>query len=227
MASLKCTLQLLFLGALLAPAYLQQETCLVVKNTLKLGSYALDVYPEFYKPDAIYTVSVTGVKNGTAILLQALPSESNSTGLWEGKNERIICSLSEDVVQKNLSGNDFQIRWTAPSDPHVQSAEIRAFVTFTNGTTLRQTQTLSRELLIAVVTPAPTHSEKPHRPTPHDDHANEAHVLHNATVIHHSFASHQSPYQSPKGSAWTSQASSFILAATQFLSIFLGFKLLA
>ncbi|KAJ6650327.1 hypothetical protein lerEdw1_013389 [Lerista edwardsae] len=222
MASLRCTLQLLFLGTLLAPAYLQQETCLVVQNTMRRGSYSLEVHPDFYKPDATYTVSVTGVENGTSILLQALPSESNSTGLWEGKHERIACSPSEDVLHTNLSGSNFLIRWTAPSDTHVPSAEIRAFVTFTNGTTLRQTRTLSRELITAVVTPAPSHSAGTHRPTPHSHHE-AAHVLHNSTIV----LSHQGPHQSTKGSAWTAQASSFILAATQFLSVFMGLKLLS
>lgn len=69
MASLKCTLQLLFLGALLAPVYLQHETCLVVQNTIRRGTYRLEVHPEVYKPDATYTGEFTDLQTAQRLFL--------------------------------------------------------------------------------------------------------------------------------------------------------------
>ncbi|XP_053125065.1 placenta-expressed transcript 1 protein-like [Hemicordylus capensis] len=233
MAILKCTLFFL-LGVLVSPAYLQEQPCSLIKNTVPRGFYILKVEPLFYRPGAIYTVSITGVENGTSVILHAVTSQHNVPGLWESDNQLISCSGDESLVKKNISGSSIRTRWTSPTNTNVLSAEIRTFVSFANGTTLMQTQTLTKEFATASVTAVPSSASHtaavPHQPTLRSN-ATDAHVLLNSTVIHHHnlASAHESTKGTggPKGSVSTAQASSFILAATQLLSAFLGFKLLS
>ncbi|XP_060551010.1 placenta-expressed transcript 1 protein-like [Pantherophis guttatus] len=145
MAWLKLTLPLCFLGALLVlPAYCQQAPCEVVRKTVPQGSFRLDVEPHDYTPNDIYTVSITGAENASSVIFQILPSENSGGGLWEEGNRLVRCSPSESLMQKNISGSGIRTRWISSSSLNVGSAEIRAFVTFINGTTLLQTRTLAK-----------------------------------------------------------------------------------
>ncbi|XP_044312336.1 uncharacterized protein LOC123036885 [Varanus komodoensis] len=222
-------LQLLFLGALLvAPAHFQQPPCDLVRNTVARGSFKLDVEPATYKPGNIYVVSITGVENGTSVILQAAPTENSSGGLWESKNKLLTCGNSENVVQRNISGSGTRTRWTSPSDAHVASALIRAFVSFSNGTTLLQTRSLLKDLQTAAVasTPATATDLPPARqPTRHNS-APNSHDLLNATAAHHNFASAHQGTKGPHSSVSVAQSSNVLLAALQLLSISLGYKLL-
>ncbi|CAI5795352.1 Hypothetical predicted protein [Podarcis lilfordi] len=237
MPSFKSTmLQLVFLGALfVSPAYLQQAPCDIVKKTVTRGAYKLNVEPSYFKPSAIYTVTITGIDNSTSVILQAVPSEDGSSGLWESENKPISCSGVENLVEKNVSsGNSTRTRWTAPN-ANMESVLIKSFVIFANGTTLLQTQTLARDTTTTSIrsvsssaTPRPdTSTPASHNPTLHSN-PTDGHVLLNAsTVHHHNFASSHQWTQGPKGSASAAQGSSFLLAFLQLLSISLGFKLLS
>ncbi|XP_033028221.1 uncharacterized protein LOC117060163 [Lacerta agilis] len=230
-------LQLVFLGALfVSPAYLQQAPCDIVKKTVTRGAYKLNVEPSYFKPSAIYTVTITGIDNSTSVILQAVPSEDGSSGLWESENKPISCSGVENLVENNVSrGDSTRTRWTAPN-ANMESVLIKAFVTFGNGTTLLQTQTLARDTTTTTSnrsvssssTPRPdTSTTDSHKPTLHSNPADD-HILLNATTVHHhNFASSHQWTQGPKGSASAAQGSSFLLASLQLLSISLGFKLLS
>ncbi|XP_034995762.1 uncharacterized protein LOC118097175 [Zootoca vivipara] len=237
MSGFKSTmLQLVFLGALfVSPAYLQQPPCDIVKKTVTRGAYKLNVEPSYFKPSAIYTVTITGIDNSTSVILQALPSEYGSSGLWESENKPISCSGVENLVETNVSSdNSARTRWTAPN-ANVESVLIKSFVTFANGTTLLQTQTLERDTtttstrsVSSSATPRPdTSTTGTQKPTLHSN-SPDAHILLNATTIHHhNLASSHQWTQGPKGSASAAQGSSFLLAFLQLLSISLGFKLLS
>ncbi|XP_048368597.1 placenta-expressed transcript 1 protein-like [Sphaerodactylus townsendi] len=223
MANPRCTLQLLFLGLLIAPAFLQQHPCEIVKSTVRRGTFTLDVSPPTYSPGGIYTVTISGIDNSTSVILQALSADSRSGGLWENENEAIGCSGMEYVVQKNVSGNGTRTRWTSPNNSNEEAVHIRAFVTFANGTTLTQSYMLTKDLTAGVTTPATstashaTHTtSKTHRPTIHHDATADHH--------HHHWASF---HNQSHNSASVSQTSSVLLAAMQVLPAFLGFRLLS
>ncbi|KAH0623342.1 hypothetical protein JD844_031564 [Phrynosoma platyrhinos] len=223
-------LQLLSLGLLLlaSPVHLQRPPpCEIIRNTVSRGSYNLDVSPPYYKPGAIYTVTVTGIENATSLILQAVSSEEGPNGLWESENQPIACSDTESLVQKNVSGSGARTRWTSPSNGNGESAEIRAFVSFANGTTLLQTRSLVQGMTTTVVATPSTASEPTsgsHRPTPLNN-TTDSHMLHNATVVHPNLASsHQWTKGPPHSGVSVAHASSFLLA---LLPISLGYKLLS
>ncbi|XP_054853989.1 uncharacterized protein LOC129342314 [Eublepharis macularius] len=221
MTTSKCVLQLLFLGLLVSPAFLQEHPCEIVKKTVKHGSFHLDVSPPTYKPGEIYTVTIQGIDNSTFVILQATSSKNYSGGLWETENEGISCSGNEYVVQKNVSGNGTRTHWTSPNDVNESAAQIRVFVSFANGTTLLQSRTITRDLTTGGATPAPPTAT--HRATI----LSNTHTRLNSTEANHNGASPHHGTQKPYSSASTSQASSVLLAALQFLPVFLGFKLLS
>ncbi|XP_058050775.1 placenta-expressed transcript 1 protein-like [Ahaetulla prasina] len=228
MAWLKLALPLFFLGALLvSPAYCQQPPCEVVRKTVPRGSFQLDVDPRDYTPDDIYTVSITGAENASSVIFQILPSENSGGGQWEEGNRLVRCSPSDSVMQKNISGSSTRTRWISSSNLNIGSAEIRAFVTFANGTTLLQTRTLAKGVLSSVASSSvsrPTSSTG--KPTPLSNPTDGHHHI-AATSFHHNLApSHQST-KGPHSSVSVTQASSVLLAILQFLSISLGYKLLA
>ncbi|XP_015273508.1 PREDICTED: uncharacterized protein LOC107116148 [Gekko japonicus] len=215
MANPRCTLQLLFLGLLVSPAFLLEHPCEVVKNTIPRGSFRLDVSPQTFRPQEIYTVTISGIDNGTSVILQAL-ADGRSGGLWEAETEAVSCSGTEYLVKKNVSGNGTRTRWTSPSNANETAVNIRAFVTFANGTTLMQAHTLTRALTTGVMTPMPSRAT----------HTASGTRL-NTTVATHNWASTHQEHQVTQSSAVTSQTRSVLLAAVQFLPVFLGFKLLS
>ncbi|XP_077162279.1 placenta-expressed transcript 1 protein-like [Paroedura picta] len=228
MANSRGPLPLLLLGLLVSPAFLQQHPCDVIRSTSTPGSFSLDVSPQTYKPGEIYTVTVSGADNGTSVLLQALSGDGRSDGLWETETEAVSCGASEYLVQKNISGHGARTRWTSPSNANAAAVHIRAFVTFANGTTLLQSQTLTRDLTTGFMTPAPSTATRTasgaHQPTLF---SNSTGGRFNATIMTHNWASSHQQHQVPYNSASTSQIRSVLLAAFQFLPIFLGFKLLS
>ncbi|KAK9394966.1 placenta-expressed transcript 1 protein [Crotalus adamanteus] len=227
MTWLKLTMPLFFLGALLvSPAYFQQPPCEVVRKTVPRGSFRLDVEPGAYSPNDIYTVSITGAEKASSVILQIVAPENSDGGLWEEENLLVRCSASQSVLQKNVSGSSVRVRWISSSNLNVGSAEIRAFVTFANGTTLMQSRTLAKEVVSSMSSSASRPTSSTRKPTllsnPSDGHR---HL--NATAFHHNLAS---PHQSTKGphsSVSGTQASSLLLAILQLLSVSLGYKLLA
>nr|XP_056716985.1 uncharacterized protein LOC130487480 [Euleptes europaea] len=216
MANPRCTLHLLFLGLLIAPAFLQQHPCEIIKKTVSHGTFNLDVSPQTYRPGETYTITVGGIDNSTSVILQAVSADNRSGGLWEMESEAVSCSGAEYAVQKNVSGNATRIRWISPRNANVGAVYIRAFVTFANGTTMLQSHTFARNQTTGAMTPPPTATHT-HRPT----------ILHNATMLHHNWASTHDQTKGPYNSASTSQTTSVLLAAIQLLPIFLGFKLLS
>ncbi|XP_061448550.1 uncharacterized protein LOC133368381 [Rhineura floridana] len=224
-------LHLLFLGVLyVSPAYLQQAPCEIAKNTFRRGTYKLDVDPTYYKPGAIYTVSISGIDNSTSVILQVLPS----SGLWESENQLISCSTTENIVQRNISGNNTRTRWIAPNNVNVESVLIRSFVSFANGTSLLQTLNLDKDVTIARITYKPLSTPQPgtvsvssHKPALHSNSTDAHHTLLNSTTEHHNFASSHEWTKEPHSSVSTAQASSFLLALMQLLSVSLGYKLLS
>uniref|UniRef100_A0ABM5EQI7 Placenta-expressed transcript 1 protein n=1 Tax=Pogona vitticeps TaxID=103695 RepID=A0ABM5EQI7_9SAUR len=219
--------QLLVLGAfLVSPASLQPSPCEVVRNTAAYGSYQLSVHPLFYKPNSIYTISIPGIENGTSVILQAVTSaDGASNGMWEMENHLLSCSKTENLVQRNITSSGTRTRWTSPSNTNVASAQIRAFVSFANGTTLLQTQNLVRD--VATTPSAATHpTTDSHKPTLHGD-STHTHVLLNATMNHHNLASSHQWTKGPNSSVSMAGASSFVLAVLQLFSISLGYKLLS
>ncbi|KAJ7304932.1 hypothetical protein JRQ81_010617 [Phrynocephalus forsythii] len=227
MIAFQSPVQLLVFGAfLVSPVSLQLSPCEVVRNTVAYGSYKLNVQPLHYKPDSIYTISISGIENGTSVILQAVPStESSSSGMWETENHPLSCSGNENLVQKNVSGSDTRTRWTSPSNANVASAQIRVFVSFANGTTLLQTQNLVRD--VGTTPSAATHpTTDSHKPTLHSN-STHTHVLLNSTIAHPNLASSHQWTKGPSSSVSVAQASSFLLAALQLFSVSLGYKLLS
>ncbi|XP_007422682.1 placenta-expressed transcript 1 protein [Python bivittatus] len=226
MAWLKLTMQLFFLGAsLVLPAYSQQPPCEIVRKTVAQGSFRLDVDPLYYEPGAIYTVSVTGAEKATSVILQIVPPENSSGGSWEEEHQTIHCSATESVMQKNFSGPGTQIRWRSPRAPSAGSAQIRAFVSFVNGTTLLRTKILEGELVTSMSSSVSQPTSSPHKPTLHSN-PSDVHLHLNTTTVHHNFASSHQWTKDPHSSVSVAQASSFLLTILQLLSISLGYKLL-
>ncbi|KAG8141631.1 hypothetical protein E2320_007217, partial [Naja naja] len=219
MACLKLTMPLFLLGALLvSQAFCQQPPCEVVREMVPRGSFGLDVEPHDYTPNDIYIVSITGAENASSVILQIVPSQNSGEGLWEEKR-LVRCGPSGTVVQKNITGSGIRTRWISSSNLNVGSAEIRAFVTFANGTTLLQTRTLEKERVSTMSSSSisqPTSSTG--KPTllsnPSDGHR---HI--NATSFHHNLAPSHPSTKGPHSSVSVTQASSGLLAMLQLLSI--------
>ncbi|XP_063166994.1 placenta-expressed transcript 1 protein-like [Candoia aspera] len=227
MAWLKLTIQLFFLGvSLVSPAYFQQPPCEIVKKTVARGSFKLDVEPLYYEPGEIYTVSISGAQNATSVILQIVPPEHTFGGLWEEENRLVSCSAMESVMQKNFSGPGTMTRWISPSAPSTGSAQIRAFVSFANGTTLLQTKTVEGELVASRSSSVPQPTSSTPKPAVHNN-PTDGHLHINSTVVHHNFASSHQWTKNPHSSVSVAQASSFLLAIMQLLSVSLGYKLLA
>nr|XP_060643670.1 uncharacterized protein LOC132782775 [Anolis sagrei ordinatus] len=214
---------------LVSPVRLQRPpACELIRSTVAKGSYLLEVTPPYYKPGAIYTVTVSGIENGTSLILQAIYSDEESRGLWEAEDQSIACSDTESLVQKNVTGSGSRTRWTSSSNANVASAEIRAFVSFANGTTLMQTRSLQEGRTTMAVTPSS--SSQPTSGSHHSTFSDttDRHLLHNTTVVHHNMASsHQLTPSPPYSGASGAQTCSFLLALLQVFSISLGYKLLA
>ncbi|KAL8173576.1 UNVERIFIED_CONTAM: hypothetical protein K2H54_008608 [Gekko kuhli] len=227
MANPRCLLQLVFLGLLASPAFLLEHPCEIVKKTVPRGSFGLDVSPQSFRPQEIYTVTISGIDNSTSVILQAL-ADGRSGGLWETESEPVSCSGTEYLVKKNVSGNGTRTRWTSPSNANETAVNIRAFVTFANGTTLMQAHTLTRALTTGAMTPAPstaTHTASgAHRPSLF---GNTTNARLNATLATHNWASTQQHHQVTYSAAAASQTRSVLLAALQVLPVFLGYKLLS
>nr|XP_008117094.1 PREDICTED: uncharacterized protein LOC103280313 [Anolis carolinensis] len=221
---------LAFLLFLASPVHLQRPpACELIRSNVARGSYLLEVTPRDYKPGAIYTVTVSGIENGTSLILQAVSSsDEESSGLWEVENQSIACSDTESVVQRNVSGSGTRTRWTSPSNANVASAQIRAFVSFANGTTLLQTRNLLEGGSSMAVTPSASSQPTSGSPRPTLSNTTDHHLLHNTTVVHHNLASsHQLTKGPPHSGASAGPACSFLLALLQVFSISLGYKLLA
>ncbi|EMP35132.1 hypothetical protein UY3_07712 [Chelonia mydas] len=139
MAVLISTLQLLFLGALISPVYLL-DACELIQNTTHLGSFNLSVIPDDYKADTNYSVTISGATNNSSVILQAIDSQNSSVGQWE--NPVVNCSNGLSG-QQNIT-NTATIQWKSPNNV-TDRVEIRVFVTFSDGSTLLQKTTLSRE----------------------------------------------------------------------------------
>ncbi|XP_024073112.1 placenta-expressed transcript 1 protein-like [Terrapene carolina triunguis] len=135
MAALISTLQLLFLGALISPVYLQ-DPCQLIQNTTNPGSYNLSVNPAVYMANTNYSVTISGVVGGSLVILQALNSQNSSVGQWDALV--VNCSNSLSVVQQNIT-NTATVQWTSPTSGSAP-VEIRVLVTFSNDSTLPQLQ---------------------------------------------------------------------------------------
>ncbi|XP_034610754.1 placenta-expressed transcript 1 protein-like [Trachemys scripta elegans] len=134
MAALISTLQLLFLGALIAPVYLQ-DPCQLIQNTTNPGSYNLSVNPAVYMANTNYSVTVSGVVNGSLVILQALNSQNSSVGQWE---DPVVNCNNLSVGQQNIT-NTATVQWRSPTSGSAP-VEIRVLVTFSNNSTLPQLQ---------------------------------------------------------------------------------------
>ncbi|XP_026536793.1 placenta-expressed transcript 1 protein-like [Notechis scutatus] len=228
MAWLKLTMPLFLLGALLVwPAFCQQPPCEVVRKMVPRGSFRLDVEPRDYTPNNVYTVSISGAENASSVILQTVPSDNSGEGLWEEEKRLVRCGPYETIVQKNISGSAIRTRWISSSNLNTGSAEIRAFVTFANGTTLLQTRTLAKGGVSSMS------SSSVSRPTSSTgnptllSHPSDGHRHINSTSFHHNLAPSHPSIKGPHSSVSVTQASSCLLAMLQLLSISLGYKLLA
>ncbi|XP_067166242.1 placenta-expressed transcript 1 protein-like [Apteryx mantelli] len=153
MASLLFMLQLLFLGTLIVPAYLQMQGCDFLPN-VTAGNFSLSVIPETYAANTTYTVQVsdsrnlTGEKNVIAVLLQALSSQNISVGEWKDTGPENCSGISTAVVNAtNTTAN-----WTSPSS-NITSVEIRAYILFSDNTTELNTVTLNEKEANATTAP--------------------------------------------------------------------------
>ncbi|ETE61867.1 Placenta-expressed transcript 1 protein [Ophiophagus hannah] len=227
MAWLKLTMPLFLLGALLvSPAFCQPSPCEVVRKTVPRGSFQLDVEPRDYTPNDIYIVSITGVENASSVVLQIVPSENGGEGLWEEEKRLVRCGPSATVMQKNISGSGIRTRWISSSNLNIGSAEIRAFVTFANGTTLLQTRTLEKEGVSSMSSSVSQPTSSTGKPTLLSNPSN-GHRHINSSSFHHDLAPSHPSTKGPHSSVSVTQASSGLLAMLQLLSISLGYKLLA
>nr|XP_023964817.1 placenta-expressed transcript 1 protein-like [Chrysemys picta bellii] len=137
MAALISTLQLLFLGALIAPVYLQ-DPCQLIQNTTNPGSYNLSVNPAVYMANTNYSVTISGVVDGSLVILQALNSQNSFVGQWE--DPVASCSNSLSVGQQNITNKaTATVQWRSPTSGSAP-VEIRVLVTFSNNSTLPQLQ---------------------------------------------------------------------------------------
>ncbi|KAM9114105.1 uncharacterized protein ACDP82_019696 [Pangshura tecta] len=139
MAALISTLQLLFLGALISPVYLQ-DACQSIQNATASGSYNLSVNPANYLANTNYSVTISGL-DGISLLLQALNSQNNSVGQWE--DPVVNCSNSLSAGLQNITNKaTATVQWTSPANGSAP-VEIRVFVTLSNSSTLLQKTTLN------------------------------------------------------------------------------------
>lgn len=77
------------------------------------------------KDTSLFPVTISGIDNGTSVLLQALSNDGRSGGLWETESEAVSCSSNEYLVQKNVSGNGTRTRWTSPNNANSAAVLIR------------------------------------------------------------------------------------------------------
>ncbi|XP_039352029.1 placenta-expressed transcript 1 protein-like [Mauremys reevesii] len=139
MAALISTLQLLFLGALISPVYLQ-DACQPIQNAPAPGSYNLSVTPANYMANTSYSVTISGL-DGISLLLQALNSQNSSVGQWEAPV--VNCSNGLSAGQQNITNKTTAtVQWTSPASGSAP-VEIRVFVTLSNNSTLLQKTTLN------------------------------------------------------------------------------------
>ncbi|XP_030394136.1 placenta-expressed transcript 1 protein-like [Gopherus evgoodei] len=140
MAALISTLQLLFLGALISPVYLE-DACHPIQNATASGSYSLSVNPANYMANTSYNVTISGLVDGSSLLLQALNSQNSSVGRWEG--QVLNCSDGLSAAQENITNKaTATVQWSSP-DNESAPVEIRVFVTLSNSSTLLQKTTLN------------------------------------------------------------------------------------
>ncbi|KAG6926530.1 placenta-expressed transcript 1 protein-like [Chelydra serpentina] len=123
MAALTTTLQLLFLGALISPVYLQDD-CQSIQ-TATLGSYNLSVTPADYKANTNYSVTISGATNSSSVILQALNTQNSSVGQWE---DPVVNCNNTSVGKQNIT-TTATVQWTSPAN-ETAPVEISVFVTF-------------------------------------------------------------------------------------------------
>nr|XP_014428116.1 placenta-expressed transcript 1 protein-like [Pelodiscus sinensis] len=154
MAAFPTTLQLLVLGALVSPAYLQAP-CEVITNTTQLGSYNVSLSPSVYKTNTTYNVTIRGIATNSSVILQALNSQNASVGQWIVDQWAVLsvnCSNGTVVNIQNITDNA-TVQWTSPSN-ETGPVDIRVFQVLTNGSALLQKATLN-----AVSTTPPTSTQ--------------------------------------------------------------------
>ncbi|XP_032634944.1 uncharacterized protein LOC116824035 [Chelonoidis abingdonii] len=153
MVALISTLQLLFLGALISPVYLE-DACQPIQNATASGSYSLSVNPANYMANTSYNVTISGLLDGSSLLLQALNSQNSSVGRWE--DPVVNCSDGLSAGQQNITHKTTAIvQWSSP-DNESAPVEIRVFVTLSNSSTLLQKITLD-----TASTPSPESTTTP------------------------------------------------------------------
>ncbi|XP_067421625.1 placenta-expressed transcript 1 protein-like [Emydura macquarii macquarii] len=162
MAALTSTLQLLFLGALISPVYLQ-DACTVIAPTTPLVTYNLSVNPTVYQASTTYNVTVSGATNSTSVILQAI-NQSTTVGQWQSGSS-VNCSNGQSAAQKNISSSA-TVQWTSPAN-WTGPVEIRALVTFSNNsnqfqkTTLNTASTTPSPVTTKTTTPSSVSTAKP------------------------------------------------------------------
>ncbi|XP_074833003.1 placenta-expressed transcript 1 protein-like [Carettochelys insculpta] len=138
MAVLTTPLQLLVLGALISPAYLQ-DSCEIIKNTTQVGSFTLSVNPALYTASTNYSVIISNAANSSSVILQALNSQNMSVGQWDVP--AVNCTNETTVHQQNLTTN-LTVTWTSPNSEKAP-VEIRVFVILSDNSTQFQKATLN------------------------------------------------------------------------------------
>nr|XP_025961657.1 uncharacterized protein LOC112986549 [Dromaius novaehollandiae] len=145
MAAFLSTLQLLFLGTLIVPAYLQTERCNLLSSATA-GNFSVSVVPDTYEANTTYAVEVsdsrnlTDSKSVTAVLLQALSSQNVSVGEWKDTDLENCSSITTAVV----NAMNVTVNWTSPSSS-ISSVEIRVYTLFSDNSTEFNSVTLSEK----------------------------------------------------------------------------------
>ncbi|KAM6312684.1 uncharacterized protein O3Q21_010522 [Podargus strigoides] len=149
MATFLILVQLLFIGTLIIPGHTQTAQpgkCYLLQNATA-GNFSVDAVPPTYQPNTTFVVTITHNitlildKDVSHYLLQALTPQNVSVGEWKDVEMENCSSIDTPI----LNNTQRVATWISPNNNNISSVQIRAYIAFSDNSTLFSTVTLSKE----------------------------------------------------------------------------------